>query len=218
MSRKRLTREELNDRLAELNWELPDGVTYRGAERSHVLRCTVCGNLTEKWLPNVLHRKEQCCTVVPEHLCKPVAIKSCESTTENIDYKKIKSVVRDAVESVVLEAVAEIKEVVVGTAVNRDDLISKFIDLYGKTVSRKGFIMYDRKMSDYEWWDMSERTALELIELFSNEDMREKVKKGFIYKCSKNPTVKPENNLLQIMNKIELYTALNNLHILRASL
>ena len=203
--RPRLSRETVQERLREYGWEIPENIKYRGANEVHTVRCTCCGYLTEKILHNVVYRQETCPNVALHNALastQPLVVDRIPAGTFQLDTTEINNNINKTVEQAVnaiRELVAEQQELILSTAINREDLIEKFNKLYAGTVSRKGYLLYGRQMTTDEW--------------FANSDT--KLLLNYEYHRRKNPQIKPEKVLLMIMNKKQLFVSLEKLQLIK---
>lgn len=217
--RPRLSRETVQKRLREFGWEIPENIKYRGANEVHTVRCTCCGYLTEKILHNVVYRQEKCPNSMYHNLSftgtlpeDHVLAGSVKLETRDLE-KSIVSIVQQQLEPI-KEMLQDQQEVILSTAINREDLIEKFNKLYAGTVSRKGYIKYSRQMTTEEWYHNSDLVARELI---SKLDPKGTTKLAFNYDYHrrKNPQLKPEKVLLMVMNKTQLFSALEKIQLIK---
>ena len=218
--RPRLTRDTVQDRLREFGWEIPENIKYRGANEVHTVRCTCCGYLTEKILHNVVYRKETC----PNKMLHaklmgstPLTTVSVAGNTGVVSTEEINKLINKSMTSAVnaiKEMVAEQQELILTTAINREDLIEKFNKLYAGTVSRKGYLKYSRQMNAVEWSENSDIIARDLIDRLDPAGDT-KLAFNYSYHTRKNPQLKPEKVLLMIMNKKQLFMSLEKLHLIK---
>lgn len=218
--RPRLSRETVQERLREYGWEIPENIKYRGANEVHTVRCTCCGYLTEKILHNVVYRQETCPNVALHNALastQPLVVDRIPAGIFQLDTTEINNNINKTVEQAVnaiRELVAEQQELILSTAINREDLIEKFNKLYAGTVSRKGYLLYGRQMTTDEWFVNSDVIARDLIQrLDPNSDT--KLLFNYDYHRRKNPQIKPEKVLLMIMNKKQLFVSLEKLQLIK---
>lgn len=205
--RPKLTRETVQSRLREYGWEIPEGVKYRGANEVHTVQCTECGYITEKILHNVVYRKE-CCP--KDHSVVKGPKKDKEPSVDN---RKVAATVKELLAPIVKQ-LEEQTDLIINTAINREGLIEKFNKLYSSTVSRKGYIRFNRQMTTDEWYNMSDLVALELIHRLDPEGTS-KLVDNYRYHRGKNPQVKPEKVLLMIMGKKQLFASLEQIQLIK---
>lgn len=217
--RPRLSRETVQERLREFGWEIPENIKYRGANEVHTVRCTCCGYLTEKILHNVVYRQEKCPNSAYHNAsftgtlpANDVVAGSVKLETRDLE-KSIVSVVHEQLEPI-KEMLREQQEVILSTAINREDLIEKFNKLYAGTVSRKGYIKYNRQMTTEEWYHNSDLVATALIAKLDPNNTT-KLAFNYDYHRRKNPQLKPEKVLLMVMNKTQLFTSLEKLQLIK---
>lgn len=218
--RPKLTRDTVQERLREFGWEIPENIKYRGANEVHTVRCTCCGYLTEKILHNVVYRQETCPNVEVHRAlasAAPIPVKGVQAGSIKLDTTGINRHISETVEqavSAIKELVADQQELILSTAINREDLIEKFNKLYAGTVSRKGYLQYSRQMTTEEWFYNSDLIARELIQRL-DERTETKLLFNYDYHRRKNPQIKPERVLLMIMNKKQLFMSLEKLHLIK---
>lgn len=219
--RPRLSRETVQARLREFGWEIPENIKYRGANEVHTVRCIHCGYLAEKILHNVVYRQEIC----PNTARHPEILGSTlQSYNENNPAGSVILETRDIEKSIVsvvqreLEPIKQMiqdqQEVIISTAINREDLLEKFNKLYAGTVSRKGYLKYGRQMTTEEWFHNSDLIARELISKLDATNTTS-LERNYSYHRRKNPQLKPEKVLLMVMNKKQLFGSLEKLQLIK---
>lgn len=219
--RPRLSRETVQARLREFGWEIPENIKYRGANEVHTVRCIHCGHLTEKILHNVVYRQETCpnkdlhaqlMASTPLYGKDMIPAGSVKLETRDLE-KSIVSIVQRELEPI-KEMIQDQQEVIISTAINREDLLEKFNKLYAGTVSRKGYIKYNRQMTTEEWFHNSDVIARDLINRLDTNG-ETKLEFNYNYHRKKNPQLKPEKVLLMIMNKKQLFMSLEKLQLIK---
>lgn len=204
--RPRLDRDTVQGRLNMLGWEIPENIKYRGAEKLHTLRCIHCGHISEKFLNNVVLRGEKC-PYTDTHSETVVNLKTPEKSGESLA----------AFKEEVRMMFAEQQELILATAMQREDVIEKFTKAFTATVSRKGYLRYNRAMTTEEWFDNSEAVALQLISRLDPQE-ETNIKRDFVYHRGKNTNIKPEKVLLMILNKTQLFRSLEQVQLIRIML
>ena len=204
--RPKLNRETVQGRLRQLGWEMPEGIKYRGADKLHTLRCIHCGHITEKFLNNVVLRGEKC-PYTDTHSEVTVNIKSAAESGESLA----------AFKEEVKMMFAEQQELILSTAMQREDIIEKFTKAFTATVSRKGYLRYGRAMNTEEWFENSDAVAMQLLERLDPQE-ETTIKRDYLYHRSKNANIKPEKVLLMILNKTQLFRSLEQIQLIRIML
>ncbi|MGV2685543.1 hypothetical protein GNF82_14330 [Clostridium perfringens] len=162
--RPKLSRETVQERLREYGWEIPEGIKYRGANEIHTVQCTSCRYITEKILHNVVYRKEVC----PHTESHSELIMTRDIPGEVMVYNDsnipalVDRVVAKHIDSI-KEDMKEQNELILNTAINREGLLEKFNKLIAATISRRGYITFNREMTAEEWFDASDIVARDLI-------------------------------------------------------
>lgn len=222
--RPRLSRETVQERLREFGWEIPENIKYRGANEVHTVRCTCCGYLTEKILHNVVYRQERCpnsehhnpsfggTLPVNSAIAGAIKLDAVKLGTKDLE-KFIVSTVEQQLEPI-KEMLQDQQEIILSTAINREDLIDKFNKLYAGTVARKGYLKYNRQMTTEEWYYNSDLVARELIHKL-DPNSTTKLAFNYDYNRRKNPQLKPEKILLMIMNKKQLFVSLEKIQLIK---
>lgn len=208
--RPKLNRETVQGRLRQLGWEIPEGIKYRGADKLHTLRCIHCGHITEKFLNNVVLRGEKC-PYTDTHDPVSVSIAMLRDiprtvTGESRDLALFKEEVRTMF--------AEQQELILSTAMQREDVIEKFTKAFTATVSRKGYLRYGRAMNTEEWFENSDAVAMQLLERLDPQE-ETTIKRDYLYHRGKNSNIKPEKVLLMILNKTQLFRSLEQIQLIR---
>ena len=205
--RPMLSRETVQERLNQLGWEIPEGVKYRGTTKTHTIRCLTCGYVTEKIIHNVVYNGDVC----------PMATAHNKPKTTPADTEAIKEHINNAVNTAVAplkQLLEEQQEVILSTAMGREDLISKFVKTFNGTVARKGFVRYNREMTTIEWFEMSDIVATNIINMIDPLG-KTSLLTNYAYHRKKNSNTKPEKVLLQVMSKSQLFRALEQVQLLR---
>lgn len=205
VGRPQLAREEITNRLAALGWELPETIKYKGSNKPHTLVCTTCGYITERLLHNVIGREEKC----------PMSKSAVHSNTSTAGSTSPELIA--TISKMLEEKFAAQQELILSTAMQRDDVLDKFNKLYGATVSRKGYLHYERQMTTNEWFDFSHEVAVTLLHRLDPTG-ETSIMANYLYHRDKNPTVKPEKTVLSVLNKTQLFKSLEQLQMIKVLL
>lgn len=208
--RPMLDRETVQERIGEYGWEIPAGIKYRGVNEVHTVRCTSCGHITEKVLNNIVYRGEVC--TVPHEPC----LSPADTITAGVAPDFLKEAIKTEIKPL-MDMLEKQQETILNTAIQRDDLITKFNKLLAGTISRKGYLTYNRQMTTEEWFEISDTIARDLVDRLDPEN-KTLLLSNYEYHRSKNPNTKPEKVLLMIMGKTQLFKSLELIQLIKLTL
>lgn len=143
---KKFRKDQVNEKLKPLGWEIPKGIKYKGMLENHAVRCLKCGWVQEKRLDNLIYRKEQC-----PNCGDGVFEETLQGSIDDL-HEALKTLGAEILD---LLKTFDHKE----KGVPNNDLKA----LFRRYIAKKGFKLKGRKLMSDEWFDLSHELSEELM-------------------------------------------------------
>lgn len=151
---KKFRKDQVNEKLRPLGWEIPKGIQYKGMLHNHAVRCLKCGWIQEKRLDNLIYRKEQC------PMCGNGVFEETLQGSMDELHDTLKTLGAEILD---LLKAFDHKE----KGIPQNDLKA----LFRRYIAKKGVQLYGRKMMSDEWYDLSHNLSEELmLELATSQE------------------------------------------------
>jgi uncharacterized protein YdiU (UPF0061 family) len=150
---KRITRKDIENKLNNLGWTLPQGVAYKGMLYVHAVKCSKCGWVQDKRLDNLIYRKEKCTHCM--------ANKEAKNDILGEVFEDLKNVTTDLITTVIERITTAINNR--SSDITQAESSVEFRRLLQKLISKIGFNVYQRKLTSKEWFDLSHNLAEEVM-------------------------------------------------------
>mgnify|MGYP001341650913 CR=1 FL=1 len=179
---KPFKKEQVNNKLKPLGWEIPEGIPYKGMLENHAVKCVKCGWIQEKRLDNLIYRKEQC----------PACGNGVFDETILAEIQQLK----DAFNKFKFEVLDALKLIREDKSTNTDDLKM----LFKRYIAKKGLVMYGRRMTSDEWHVLSHELSEELmLSLAESEEQFKKWESFYIDLLSDHPLKQGQDILFAVI-------------------
>lgn len=178
---KPFKKEQVNQKLKPLGWEIPEGIKYKGMLGNHAVKCIKCGYIQEKRLDNLIYRQEQC----------PMCGDGIFEETLQGHLIELK------------EAINELKMELLNSLVksNKDETNTNDLKaLFRRYIAKKGFKMQGRKLMSDEWHKLSHQLAEQLmLEVSTSAKEFEKWEEQYTSILSEKVTQQGQDVLLSVI-------------------